>query len=202
MICDVSGPIGCHLSSRCRHVPPSSPYSPATGFIPHPPSLFIPHSFSFFHPYLLSLFLSFFFSLSVSLSLSLATLDTEDAIRSTQPSPSRIRLRVTSPLGLTRTILPPSPPSSPVLHELPPLAYYPFSPPPAFAGLILVIVPASILSPPFSLALFSSDTSGAINPFSTISFRFSLKLRCIMRPSTASIFSVCSRGFTYHTCVS
>ena len=25
VICDVSGPIGCHLSSRCRRVPPPSP---------------------------------------------------------------------------------------------------------------------------------------------------------------------------------
>lgn len=122
---------------------------------------------------------SIYLSLSFVLFLSLTTLDTEDAIRSTQPSPSRIRLRVTSPLGLTRTILPPSPPSSLVLSRaLPRLpACLPACCPPA--GLILVIVPASILNPPFPLALFSSDTSGVISPFSMISYRFSSKVYCI-----------------------
>lgn len=158
----------------CPSLLPSLPcycFHPSPTFSLHPP-LFLVFSLSFSLTFYLYLSLSFF------LFLSLTTLDTEDAIRSTQPSPSRIRLRVTSPLGLTRTILPPSPPPSPrsFSHELSPACLPACCPP---AGLILVIVPASILNPPFPLALFSSDTSGVISPFSMISYRFSSKVYCI-----------------------
>lgn len=85
------------------------------------------------------------------------------------------------------------------LTSSPPPACLPACCPPA--GLILVIVPASILNPPFPLALFSSDTNGVISPFSTISYRFSSKVYCITA-ELANIFSVCSGGsHASHACL-
>lgn len=102
VICDVSGPIGCHLSSRCRRVPPvPSPFLLVL-FWSLSLSLSISLPCSFASP---SLILLLFSRLSFSLSTTLnATRGPEDAIRSALPSPSHICLRVTSPLGLTHAI--------------------------------------------------------------------------------------------------
>lgn len=103
VICDVSGPIGCHLSSRCRRVPPLPPALPR----------FSPLSLS-------SAFLSFPLFSCPPLALPASNylcrhppMQPSDAIRSalllSLPHPSSRE----SPLGLTHAIAPFPPYSTP-----------------------------------------------------------------------------------------
>lgn len=73
VICDVSGPIGCHLSSRCRRVPP---FTPAISF-----------SLSLSHPLPLPPFIHLSPSRSSSVSVSVTTplMPPANAIRARDP---------------------------------------------------------------------------------------------------------------------
>lgn len=155
VICDVSGPIGCHLSSRCRRVPPLPPALPR-----------------FSRLSLSSAFLSFPLFSCPPLALPASNylrrhppMQPSDAIRSalllSLPHPSSRE----SPLGLTHAIAP----FPPVLHSSHPLRPFPrrdFLPSsaPTLTRFLLLIVPASILNPlSFHLALFSGYANGVIS---------------------------------------
>lgn len=152
VICDVSGPIGCHLSSRCRRVPPPSPCYLVT--LSLFPSLSLPSSSSL--------------PLALPPTISVATPPPPRRCNSRMQSdprrscPSRFHPRAKSPLGLTyaiallllfllllcllRSNFPPRP--FPRRDFLPSSA-------PTIARFLLLIVPASILNP-LSFHLFSA----------------------------------------------
>lgn len=111
VICDVSGPIGCHLSSRCRRVPPLAPVttfflSPSLSIppsFPFPPfvALILPFSISLSFPPSLPPFLSPFRPVSLPYSFSFSLLRTlKDAMQPSLPSSFRTRLRIMYLLGL------------------------------------------------------------------------------------------------------
>lgn len=157
----------------CPSLLPSLPcycFHPSPTFSLHPP-LFLILSLSFS--------LTFYLSFSLFLSFPLSHYPRH---RGRNPIHTTLSVPHSSSRNVPSRLNPhnPSPFSSFTARSLtssPPPASLPACCPPA--GLILVIVPASILNPPFPLALFSSDTSGVISPFSMISYRFSSKIYCI-----------------------
>lgn len=156
VICDVSGPIGCHLSSRCRRVPPLPPALPR----------FSPLSLSLIRfPLLPFILLPPSCSSCVQLSPSPppdATLG-RNPIRAASLPPASILARVPSRFNPRDRPLPPVLHSSHPLRPFPRRDFLPSSAP-TLARFLLLIVPASILNPlSFHLALFSGYANGVIS---------------------------------------
>lgn len=176
VICDVSGPIGCHLSSRCRRDPP---LTPAISFPPSRPRLCrsLPPPLS-----------SSRSPLALLPTISVATLppmQPANAIRSAPLlSPSCDHPRAMSPLGLTCAIVP----------LPPPLPYFHFPPRPCPRRDFLPSSAATLARfPPhcasfhprpslgFHLALFSGYANGVIS-----ALFFAVNLRSLVRVTTHS----------------
>lgn len=155
VICDVSGPIGCHLSSRCRRVPPFLPPARAPSSL----VLVLSLSLSPLPPFSLP-FPSFPFSSSIRLSLS-TTLDAtrgRNLIRATLSLPRLSSRNIPSRLNPCDCL-----PPSFLARSLAGI----FSPPPhpSRVRFLFVIVPASILDPLVSSRSFQRRCQWRDRPF-------------------------------------
>lgn len=170
VICDVSGPIGCHLSSRCRRVPPFLPPARAPSSLALSLLLCLFLALLPLPPFILP-FPSFPFPSSIRLSLS-TTLDAtrgRNLIRATLSLSHLSSRNIPSQLNPC-DCLPPSFLARTLAGIFSP------SPQPSRVRFLFVIVPASILSPLVSSRSFQRRCQWRDRPFFRKQTPFSSKI--------------------------